>query len=345
MLAGAISGKFGMNIAKDDAWLYAVLGLAALANASGLFDTLLDSDRSLYATIAKTMVQRHDFVDLFSAGRDWLDKPHLPFWLSAASFSLFGFSTWAYKAPALILVFVAAFYTYAFAKVHYDKRIALAAAIIFLSAQHIVTSSNDVRAEAYLTAFVIGGVYHLHQASRLNSLANLVAGSAFAAAAVMTKGVFTLIPIGGAIGGGLLLGGRWAEALHARWLAAALLILLFISPELYCLWRQFGSQPETAALGTTGLSALRFFFWDSQFGRFFGSGPIVRDGQAARSIILHVELWAFLPWSLALYPAVYQAIRARVGRQDADRRNPSISAARWRRFSCSARRDSNWTII
>jgi hypothetical protein len=46
--------------------------------------------------------------------------------------------------------------------------------------------SSDVRAEAYLTAFVIGGVYHFHRASSTDSHSNLVAGSLFAAAAVMT---------------------------------------------------------------------------------------------------------------------------------------------------------------
>jgi 4-amino-4-deoxy-L-arabinose transferase-like glycosyltransferase len=142
----------------------------------------------------------------------------------------------------------------------------------------LIASSGDVRAEAYLTAFVIGSVYHFYQASRSGSYANLVAGSFLAAAAVMTKGIFTLVPIGGAIGGGLLLSRQWAQAFHVRWLAATLLIFLFISPEIYCLWRQFDSHPEKFVFGAVGVSGLRFFFWDSQFGRFFGVGPIRGDG-------------------------------------------------------------------
>ena len=102
---------------SDRAWLLAVLGLAALTHAIGLFVTILEPDGALYAIIAKTMVQRQDFVDLFVMGEDWLDKPHFPFWLSAASFSIFGFSTFAYKLPALILTLVGAFYTYAFARI------------------------------------------------------------------------------------------------------------------------------------------------------------------------------------------------------------------------------------
>ena len=304
----------GKSIRGDDAFLYVALGLAAFANASGLFVTILEPDSTSYATIAKTMVQRHDFVDLFELGKDWLDKPHLPFWLSAISFGIFGFSTWAYKLPALILVYVAAFYTYAFARNLYDRRIALVAAIIFLSAQHIIISSSDVRAEAYLTAFVIGGTYHFYQASRFGSHAHLVAGSLLAAAAVMTKGIFALIPIGGAIAGGLLLSRQWAQVFHVRWLAATLLILLFISPELYSLWRQFDSHPEKIVFETTGVSGLRFFFWDSQFGRFFSTGPIIR-GKGNPFEYLVVVLWAFLPWSIPLYAAVYVAIRKIVRRK------------------------------
>ncbi len=299
---------------NDNVWLYAVLGLAALTNASGLFITILEPDSALYATIARTMVQRHDYINLFVQGADWLDKPHLPFWLTAASFDIFGISTWAYKLPALILVLAGAFYTYLFAKLLYDRRVALVAAVILLTAQHIIISSNDVRAEAYLTVFVIAAVYHFYQASRLGSHAHLVAGSLVAAAAVMTKGIFVLIPIGGSIAGGLLLSGQWRQAFHVRWLAAIFLILIFISPELYCLWQQFDAHPEKLVFEKTDVSGLRFFFWDSQFGRFFNTGPII-IGERNPVLYLHVVVWAFLPWSIPLFAAIYDAIRKLISRR------------------------------
>ena len=202
-----------MHYLKNDGlWLYAVLGLAAFTNTTGLFATILEgqcrstppSPRQWFSVMISSICSPD--------GNDWLDKPHLPFWLTAISFEIFGFSTWAYKLPAVILVQVAAFYTYAFAKLLYDKRVALVAAIILLTAQHIIISSSDVRMEAYLTAFIIGAVYHFYQASRLRSHAHLVAGSLLAAAAVMTKGPFVLMPIGGAISGGLLLSRQWTQA-------------------------------------------------------------------------------------------------------------------------------------
>ena len=303
----------GMVQAKnDDAWLLAALGLAAIANASGLFVPIVEADSAMYATVAKTMVQHHDFIDLYLQGQDWLDKPHLPFWLSAISFSIFGFTTLAYKLPALMLVLLGAFYTYAFAGVFHHRRIALAAAAIFLSAEHIIISSNNVLAETYLTTFVIGAVYHFHRADTADSHANLVAGCLFAAAAVMTKGIFALVPIGGAVGGGLLLNRQWRHAFHVRWLAAVLLVLLFISPEIYSLWRQFDLHPEKTVFDTAGVSGVRFFFWDSQFGRFLDTGPIRRyDSNPFQ--YFHIVLWAFLPWSIPLYGAAYDAIRRLVG--------------------------------
>lgn len=306
---------WGRHYLKNDrVWLYAVLGLAAFTNITGLFVTILDSDSAVYAAIAKAMVQRHDFVNLFDRGNDWLDKPHLPFWLTAISFEIFGFSTWAYKLPAVILVLVGAFYTYAFAKLFYDSRVALAAAIILLTAQHTFISSGDVRMEAYMTAFIIGAVYHFYQASTLRSHAHLVAGSLLAAAALMTKGPFVVVPIGGAISGGLLLSRQWTRAFHVRWIGATLLIFLFISPELFCLWQQFDAHPEKTVFGTTGVSGLRFFFWDNQFGRFFNTGPY-RHGSGDRFRYLHVVLWAFLPWSIPLYAATFDAIRRLISRE------------------------------
>ena len=302
---------------NDDIWLYVVLALAAFVNTTGLFATILDGDVTLYAAVAKTMVQRHDFVNLLVNGKDWLDKPHLPFWLTAISFEIFGFTTWAYKLPAVMLVLVGAFYTYAFAKLFYDPRVALVAPIILLTAEQTILSSSDVRAEPYLIAFIIGAVYHFYQASRLPNMlystVHLVAGSVLAAAAVMTKGLFVLIPIGGAIAGGLLLGRQWTQAFHVRWIAAALLTLLFISPELFCLWQQFDVHPEKTVFGTTGVSGLRFFFWDSQFGRFFNTGPM-RNLQGSNDpfFFLNVILWAFLPWSVPLYAATYDALRKRI---------------------------------
>lgn len=87
------------------------------------------------------------------------------------------------------------------------------------------------------------------------------------------------------------------------------LVLVFITPELYALYTQFDAHPEKVVFGRTGVSGIRFFFWDSQFGRFMNTGPIKGSGDP--SFFFHTVLWAFLPWSVMLYAAVVQFIRKR----------------------------------
>jgi 4-amino-4-deoxy-L-arabinose transferase-like glycosyltransferase len=293
--------------ANSTKWLYLFIAMAVLVNFSGLFVTIIGTDGTLYAMIAKTMVLHHDYVNLYAQGADWLDKPHFPFWVTALFFNLFGFTTWAYKLPGILFLMMGAWYTYLFAKSLYNRQIALWSVLILLTAQHIVLSNNDVRAEPFLTGLVIVSVYHFYKAYTQNNYWQLLAGCIFAACAIMTKGMFALIPIGGAIVGHLVITKQWKQLFNWRWLIAAVLILIFILPELYCLYEQFDLHPEKIVFGQKAVSGIRFFFWDSQFGRFFNTGPI--KGHGDPFFFVHTTLWAFLPWSLLLFAAIFQFIK------------------------------------
>jgi 4-amino-4-deoxy-L-arabinose transferase-like glycosyltransferase len=289
-------------------WLYAFIGLAVLVNFSGLWVTIIGPDGALYASIAKTMAINNNFSDLYVEGKDWLDKPHFPFWLAAISFKIFGINTWAYKLPAILMVMVAAVYTYRFAKLLYNKEVALWAVLILLTAEHLIISNTDVRAEPYLTGLIIASVYHFYKALGSRWLWPLVFGCMFAACAVMTKGIFALIPVFGAIAGHLIITKQWSLLFNYRWLIAAALVLVFMLPELLSLYQQFDARPEKVIFDRTGVSGLQFFFWDSQFGRFFNTGPI-KKASGDPFFFLHTTLWAFLPWCILFYIGVVQFIR------------------------------------
>jgi 4-amino-4-deoxy-L-arabinose transferase-like glycosyltransferase len=280
-------------------WIYFLTGLAVLVNFSGLFIPLMDPDASIYATISKNLVQSGNFIDLTHEGKDWLDKPHFQFWVTAVSFKIFGIHDWSYKLPGILFVMLGAFYTYRFAKKYYDKHVALWAVIFLLTAQHIILSNNDIRAEAYLTGLLIAAIYHFAACIESKKNWHLVIAVFFSACAVMTKGVFTLIPVAGAVAGNLVLKKSWKDLFHIRWVFAFILLIIFISPEIYCLWHQFDRHPEKTVFGKNGVSGIRFFLWDSQFGRFFNSGPI--KGKGDPFFFLHTLLWAFLPWSILMY--------------------------------------------
>jgi 4-amino-4-deoxy-L-arabinose transferase-like glycosyltransferase len=288
-------------------WFIPLLIPAILVNAGGLFIPILEPDGSLYATISKTIAHSGDVVNLMRDGKDWLDKPHFPFWMAALSFRLLGINAFAYKLPALLFWGAGALYTWRLALSLYGKPVAQLSTLIYVSAAHLVISNNDVRAEPYLTGLIIGSVYHFYKASRLRPGLHLVAGSVLAACACMTKGPFVLITIGAGFVLDWVWSGEWKQFRNPRWLIAILLTALFTLPELICLYWQFDLHPEKQVFGRTGVSGIRFFFWDSQFGRFFNTGPI--KGAGDPFFYFHTLLWAFLPWSLLLYAAIIRKCR------------------------------------
>lgn len=289
-------------------WFIPLLIPAILVNAGGLLIPILEPDGALYATIAKTIARTGNFIDLYVDGKDWLDKPHFPFWMAALSFKLFGINSFAYKFPALLFWGAGAWYTWRLARALYGKPVAQLSVLIYVSAAHLVISNNDVRAEPYLTGLIIGAVYHFYKASRSNrSWLHVVAGSLLSAAALMTKGPFVLLTIGAGFIFDWIIGKEWDQFRNPRWWIAILLTALFTLPELYCLYAQFDQHPEKHIFGHTHVSGIRFFFWDSQFGRFFNTGPIKGSGDPF--FYFHTVLWAFLPWSLLLYAAVIRRCR------------------------------------
>src|SRR5262249_8714367 len=114
--------------------------------------------------------------------------------------------------------------------------------------------------------------------------------------------------IGGALAGELVLTKQWHVLWQLRWLGAAGLVLVGLTAELYCVYQQFDAHPDKLIFGQTGVSGLRFFFWDSQVGRFLNTGPL--KGQGTPTFFLHTALWAFFPWSIVLSVALVTRLTA-----------------------------------
>jgi 4-amino-4-deoxy-L-arabinose transferase-like glycosyltransferase len=279
-----------------DKWFYWLLAAGILVNASGLLLPVLEPDGALYATISKNMVLSGDYINLKVQGFDWLDKPHFPFWITALSFNLFGINSFAYKFPGLLFWLAGAYYTYAFAKKLYNQQTARLSVLIYLSVEHLIISNNDVRAEPYLTGLIIAATYYYYRTYKENKWIYILPGSLFLGMATMTKGIFIPAMVFSGFIAEWVIKKKWKEFLNLRWWLAIVLLLVFITPELYCLYIQFDIHPEKIIFGKTHVSGIRFFFWDSQFGRFFNTGPI--KGKGDLFFYVHTILWAFLPWSV-----------------------------------------------
>lgn len=277
-----------------------LLLLEIFVNFSGIAVPFFSNDPALYAAISKTMVHRNDFIDLYVYGLDWLDKPHFPFWMAAISFKLFGVSEWSYRLPALLFILLGAFYTYLLGRKLYNTGVAQIAVLVLLAAQHLLMSNTDVRAEPYLLALIVGAVYHFYNLFQGFSFSHLLLGSLCAGCAVMSKGIFALVPIGTAIVGHAIFTKEFKQLFQWRWLLAILGTVIFILPEVYAVYMQFDKHPEKIVFNRTEVSGVKWFLWDSQFSRFVMEGPIVRAKGDVR-YYMHTLLWAFAPWCLLFY--------------------------------------------
>jgi 4-amino-4-deoxy-L-arabinose transferase-like glycosyltransferase len=290
-----------------DTWFICLTLIGIIVNASGLLLPILEPDGALYATLAKNMALTGDYVNMMVEGNDWLDKPHFPFWITAFSFKLFGINSFAYKLPGLLFWLAGAWYTYAFACKLYNKQIAQWAVLIYLSIEHLILSNSDVRAEPFLTGLMIGAAYHYYLAYKDNKLKHYVAGSLLLAFAIMTKGIFIACMVMSGFVIQWIIQKEWKQLLNYRWWLSMALVLLFTMPELVCLYLQFDRHPEKLVFGQHNVSGVRFFFWDSQFGRFFNTGPI--KGSGSKLFYVHTLLWAFLPWSIILFIQIGSTIK------------------------------------
>lgn len=279
-----------------------------LVYAAGLFVELLEPDAAVYAEVSREMFVSGRWLDIFLMGADWLDKPHFQFWVTAWFYDLFGVNVVAYKLPAVISVLLAAWYTYLFAKKHYSQKHGIVAALILMTAQHTITSNMDVRAEPYMTLFTIMGLYHIAEYLNTKKIMQLVYCSAALAALMMTKGLFTIIPVAAGVGCSLLYQRKWKEILHWQWIFMLILTLVFMFPTLYGYYQQFDLHPEKWVFGRQQVSGIRFFLIDSQWGRFANSGPIKGSGDPF--FFVHTMLWAFLPWAWLAYYALIQQTKA-----------------------------------
>ena len=295
-----------MNITHQAKWL---VFITLAINAAAMLSPVINGGDSItYAALAQHIAISNDWSDLILDGQDWLDKPHLPFWVTAVFFKLFGVSTFTYILPGFLAHLVGGYFTYRIARLFYGRDTAWLAVLVYVSVYHLMDSSIEVKAETYLTAFIMGACYYWLRYDAQAKLKYLLLGALFSALAVMTKGVFTLITITSGLVCMWMVQRHWHKLWSMKWLFASVLSLLFTAPELYALYLQFDAHPEKLVFGQTHVSGIKFFLWDSQFGRFFNTGPIKNTNGHPLYFVL-VFLWAFLPWVAVFIAGMASGIR------------------------------------
>lgn len=288
---------------------YFLLVLVALwVFLAGATSDVIDVDAAQYAAISMEMVQTGSYLQVFERGHDYLDKPPLLFWVNAGSFTLFGLNNFSYKLPTLLFSLIALGYTFLLGKRLYGKQTAWKAVCILVTCIGFVWANNDVKTDAMMTSCILVSVYHLLRFYDDQKIGDLLFGSFMIGLGLMTKG-----PMGLIFPAAFLFFYVWVGtpnrkiSMSPAWLLLPVVVLITISPMLWGLYQQFDLQPHKVVHGKTGVSGLRFFFWEQSFGRITGENYWRND--TSFFYLFHVLLLLMLPFSLLLVTAVFNKLK------------------------------------
>jgi 4-amino-4-deoxy-L-arabinose transferase-like glycosyltransferase len=292
---------------RNTYWM--LFGLLGVVYVAGLFVPLMDNDSAHHANIALRMYLTGDYVSLVDHGKDYLDKPHLHFWLSAFSYNIFGVTTFAYKFPSFLFTILGTYSTYRLGKSLYNNETGKLAALVVASAFAYILANNDVRMDAILTASVVLATWQLVDWVNGKKLTNALGAALGLALAFGTKGHIGVFTPAVGIFFYILYKKDWKSFYHWQLLALVAAFFLFISPVVYCYYLQYDLHPEKVIRGKSGRSGVEFILWKQNFERFQGDS-FGADAKNDYLFFFHSMLWAFAPWSVLAFIAFFNRLKS-----------------------------------
>jgi 4-amino-4-deoxy-L-arabinose transferase-like glycosyltransferase len=267
----------------------------------------MDNDSAHHASIALHMHLTGDYVSLIDNGKDYLDKPHFHFWLTAFSYKLFGVSAFAYKFPSLLFTAGGVYSTCRLGKLLYNEETGKLAALITASAFAFILANNDVRMDAILTSCIVFSIWQLVALVQQKKITSAVLAALGLAMGFSTKGHIGIVIPAVAVLFYIVQQKEWKIFRNWNWWLMMIVFLVFIAPELYCYYLQFNRHPEKVVRGKDHIDGIRFIVYGQSLERFDGDnfGAVNKRDYF---FFLHTFLWAFAPWSILAYWAVSKRV-------------------------------------
>jgi len=285
---------------------YILFFLLGLVYVAGLFVPLMDNDSAHHAGIALHMHLTGDYVRLVDHTGNYLDKPHLLFWLAAFCYKIFGVTGFAYKLPSFLFSIFGTYCTYRLGKALYNKETGKLAALIVATSFAFILANNDVRMEAILTASIVFATWQLVAFVQTKNWLNIAGAALGLALGFSTKGHIAVFVPAVAVLFYIFYLREWAIFLNWKWLLLIFLFAIFISPVVYAYYLQYNLHPEITVRGKNNIDGVSFILLKQSIERFGGEmGKTKTD----YSFFLHSFLWAFAPWSFLAFIAWFKRLK------------------------------------
>ena len=280
---------------EKNSWLL-LISACLLVYLCGWYIPLMEIDAAQYANMSREMLIHKNFLQLYDRGADYLDKPPMLFWISAASMRLFGINDLAYRLPSLLFAILSIYSTFRFSKLYYEERMAYLSALVLASCQALFLITHDVRTDTMLLGWVMFSIWQLASWYKEGKWIHLVLSAVSVACGMMTKGPIALLVPVFAFVPHFLLQRRFRQLFRWEYLLMILIIGILLIPMTIGLYQQFDLHPEKTMYAQKGTSGIRFFYWTQSFGRITGESTWHENDSFL--FLFQNMLWGFLPWSI-----------------------------------------------
>jgi 4-amino-4-deoxy-L-arabinose transferase-like glycosyltransferase len=251
-------------------------------------------DEGRYAEIAREMVVRGDFITPFLNGIKYFEKPILFYWLGALSIKIAGLSLWSLRSINAVLGLLGCIATYYTATCLYaSRRTGFMAALVLGSSWLYVCMARMITLDLPVTFFLTLSLYSFLIGIESRKRKFFLMAYAFAAFAVLTKGLIGIVFPGLIIGLWIFIENRWRLLLQMSLFTGLLLFTAIALP--WHLLVQY-KNPEF----------YHFYIVEQHFLRF--TLKEIGHYQPAWFFIPCLVL-GFFPWITFLPQALYRGLR------------------------------------
>jgi 4-amino-4-deoxy-L-arabinose transferase-like glycosyltransferase len=268
----------------------------------------MDIDAAQYASISREMLENKSYLQVYDQGHDYLDKPPMLFWLSAASMKLFGVHDWAYRLPSFLFILLAVYATYRLALLFYHKTVAQLSALVLATSQAVFLVVHDVRCDTMLMGWVAFSLWQMAAWYQDKQWKHFVLAFAGIAGGMMTKGPIALMVPVFAFLPHFILRREWKQFVRWEYLLGIVIIAILLVPMSIGLYEQFDQHPGKIIGGVPIQSGLRFYYWTQSFGRYTGENRY--HEMSYFTFLLENMLWSFLPWILCFLLALFFRLKS-----------------------------------
>ena len=263
---------------------------------------LLDDADSTHAEAAREMFVSGDYVTLHINGIRYLEKAPLPYWLTAASFHIFGVNEFSTRLPMALSVLLLGVLAVLWGGHAFGERAGIYAGLFVYTSAGVFLFTRILIPDVLLSLLIAAALYFFLTALEPGAGAwRWYAGYATMALGVLTKGLIALAFPGGAALIYIAISGQWRRWREFRLGTGLLLFLALAAP-----WHILAGLRNTG--GANGHGFFWFYFVNEHFLRFLGKRYPHDYNKLPWALYWSLHLVWLFPWSF-YFPAALRTAR------------------------------------